>query len=202
MHELEKKYCITYDSWQRYYKVHTQDGDVRFYKDENGLPYIDLENLEEDAVALLVQTGSEEAATALVQAVRQNYNRYTQKEVQEAKEARLAMGLIGNPSKNNLKGMVRNTMIPNCPVTTTVITFTRTILGPDLASVRGKIVQWAPAPVVARLCGSAKGVIKRNKTVTLAAYVLFLDGVAFLLTVSRNIKLLTAEHVAICTAKR
>ena len=39
--------------------VHTQDGPVKFYKDENGLPYyIDLEDSEEDAAALLVQTGS------------------------------------------------------------------------------------------------------------------------------------------------
>jgi hypothetical protein len=58
------------------------------------------------------------------------------------------MGLIGNPSKNNFKGMVSNNMITNCPVTTTTITNARTIFGPDLASVRGKTVQWTPAPVV------------------------------------------------------
>ena len=58
IHELEKKYGITYDSCQGCYKVHTQDRGVRFYKDENGLPYIDLEDSEEDAAALLVQTGS------------------------------------------------------------------------------------------------------------------------------------------------
>jgi hypothetical protein len=46
-----------------------------------------------------------------------------------------------------------------------------------------------------------KGVIERNKTVTLAANVFFVDGIAFLLTVSRNIKFITAEHVASCTAK-
>jgi hypothetical protein len=67
MNELEKKYPITYDSWEWYYVVHTQDGPVKFYKDENGLPYIDLKDSEEDAAMLLVQMGSEEAASALVQ---------------------------------------------------------------------------------------------------------------------------------------
>ncbi len=40
---------------------------MRFYKDENGLPYIDLEESSEEEAALLVQTGSKEAANAFVQ---------------------------------------------------------------------------------------------------------------------------------------
>ena len=54
MNELEKKYRITYDSWEGYYVVHTQDGPVKFHKNENGLPYIDLEDSEEHAATLLV----------------------------------------------------------------------------------------------------------------------------------------------------
>ncbi len=67
MSELEKRYRITYDSWQGYYVVHTKNEEVRFYKDENGLPYINLKDLSEDAVALLVQTGSKEAVKVLIQ---------------------------------------------------------------------------------------------------------------------------------------
>jgi hypothetical protein len=66
MNELEKRYCITYDSWQGYYAVHTKNGEVIFYKDKNGLPYIDLKDLSEDAAALLVQTRSKEAAKVLM----------------------------------------------------------------------------------------------------------------------------------------
>ena len=58
------------------------------------------------------------------------------------------MGLIGNPSENDFKGLVSNNMITNCPATTTAITNPRNIFGKDLASVRGKTVRWAPAPVV------------------------------------------------------
>ncbi len=53
---------------------------------------------------LLVQMGSEEAASAFVQTVRQNYKGFTKKEVLQAKEARRAKGLIRNPSENNFKG--------------------------------------------------------------------------------------------------
>jgi hypothetical protein len=56
-----------------YYVVHTASGEVRFHKDENGLPYIDLEESSKDAAALLVQTGLDKTATTFVQTVRQNY---------------------------------------------------------------------------------------------------------------------------------
>ncbi len=53
MHKLEKLYRITYDSWEGHYIVHTPRGAVKFYKDEQGLPYIDLEASNEAAVMLL-----------------------------------------------------------------------------------------------------------------------------------------------------
>jgi hypothetical protein len=87
MNELEKKYPITYGSWQGYYAMHTTNGEVQFYKDKNGLPCINLEELLEDAAAMLVQTDLEEVATALVQTVHQNFEGFTKQEVLEAKEA-------------------------------------------------------------------------------------------------------------------
>ncbi len=48
---------ITYDSWQGYYIVHTSRGEVRFYKDEHGLPYINLEGLSQEATTMLMQIG-------------------------------------------------------------------------------------------------------------------------------------------------
>ena len=45
MNKLEKKYRVIYGSWDGYYNVHNSGGFVRFYKDENGLPYIDLYEL-------------------------------------------------------------------------------------------------------------------------------------------------------------
>jgi hypothetical protein len=45
MHELEKMYMNTYDSWEGFYVVHTPRGEVYFHKDIQGLPYIDLTEL-------------------------------------------------------------------------------------------------------------------------------------------------------------
>ncbi len=77
MNELKKKYRITYDSWEGYYVMHTANGEVQFHKDENGLPYIDLGESSEDAAAMLMQTGLEDATHAFVQTVRHNHKGYT-----------------------------------------------------------------------------------------------------------------------------
>jgi hypothetical protein len=55
MHEHKLLYGITYDSWEGYYIVHTPKGEVRFYKDEQGLPYLDLEESSEGGALLLMQ---------------------------------------------------------------------------------------------------------------------------------------------------
>ncbi len=89
MHKLEKHYRITYDSWEGYYVVHTTRGEVRFYKDEQGLPFIDLKESNQGAAMMLLQRGvksykvveGKEEATMLVQTVRGNYEGYTKQEM-------------------------------------------------------------------------------------------------------------------------
>jgi hypothetical protein len=43
MHKLERLYRIIYDNWDGYYVIHTPQGEVRFHKDKQGLPYINLD---------------------------------------------------------------------------------------------------------------------------------------------------------------
>jgi hypothetical protein len=63
------------------------------------------------------------------------------------------------------------------------------------------MVRHTPAPVVADYMAVRKEIVERNKIVTLVADVFFVDGAAFLLTVSWQIKFITAEYVAARTAK-
>ncbi len=43
--------------------------------------------------------------------------------------------------------------------------------------------------------------VETNKVITMAANVFFVDGTAFLLTMSQQIKFITAEHVPVRRAK-
>ena len=122
MHELEKKYRITYDSWEGHYVVHTPKGEVKFHKDEQGLPYIELNGVGgHEAAVLLLQDiqGGHVAKTGIgivhVQTVQGNYEGHTKKDVMQAKEALCAQAMIRNPSKKDFKGMVSGSMIKTAP---------------------------------------------------------------------------------------
>ncbi len=127
--------------------VHTPRGDVCFYKDKQGLPYIDLDGSAHEAATMLMQLGMGQHATfdqsaasktkhtILVETVQANYEGYMKKDVMKVKEARWAQAIMGNPSKKDYKGVVSNHLISNCPVTHTNITNPWAMFGPDLPSV-------------------------------------------------------------------
>jgi hypothetical protein len=91
--------------------------------------------------------------------------------------------MIGNPSKGDFKSMVSGNLIKNCPVMTADITNARAIIGPDLASIRGKTVRRTPAPVVADYVAVPCALVEQNKVVTIAADIFFVDGTEFLIMV-------------------
>jgi hypothetical protein len=74
------------------------------------------------------------------------------------------------------------------------------MFGPDLASIRGKTVQRMPAPVVADYVAIPQQLVDANQAATLAADMFFVDGIAFLITVSRRIKFVTTKHLPVRTA--
>jgi hypothetical protein len=146
MHELECLYRITYDSWDGYYVVHTPRGEVKFHKDEQGLPYINLDESDEEAAVLLIQMIEQQdnenkdgtkKEVMLVQTVGNNYEGFMKQEVIKVREAREAQAMLGNPSKKDFQGLVSGNLIPNCPIARANTSNTRKKFGPDLASIRG-----------------------------------------------------------------
>jgi hypothetical protein len=84
MHELEQQYMILYDSWEGYYSVLMPRGVVKFCKDEQGLPYVDLDGSSQEAATMLMQViqtqGAQECAeegTMHMQTVQGNFKGYT-----------------------------------------------------------------------------------------------------------------------------
>jgi hypothetical protein len=63
-------------------------------------------------------------------------------------------------------------------------------------------VRWMPALVVADYVVVPRLLVEQNKVVTMAADVFFVDGMAFIITVLRRIKFITAEHVPVQTATK
>ena len=115
MHELEKLYRITHNSWEGFYVVHTPRGEVHFHKDEQGLQYIDLAKSCHEATRMRMQLAeikesddnkTTQVGSSFVQTVCRNYEGYTKRELLRAKKARQGQALLGNPSKKDYQGMV------------------------------------------------------------------------------------------------
>ena len=189
--ELIKICRVTFDSDKSdQFVVHTEEGPVSLRNNEVGMPYIDLEKSDERAALCFVQT------------VRDRYEGFTKREVKEAMAARETQAMIGHPPDRAFKDMVRDNMIPDCPVTLTAIDNANKIWGPNLAGLRGRRTRKKPDHVAIEYTNIPQSIVDRFKHVILSADVMFVNGVPFVVSASRGINLLTAEFTASRTAKR
>jgi hypothetical protein len=80
----------------------------------------------------------------LVNTVRGNFEGYTRKEIERAREARRIQGMIANPTERELSAMVREKLLANCPVTVQDVNNAHHIYSCDLANIRGKTTRRKP----------------------------------------------------------
>ena len=74
----------------------------------------------------------------MLQTVRQNYEGYTKREVEEAKQARKTQAMMAHPTDVVFTEMVRNKVIKNSPVKPIHATNAIRIYSPELAGGRGR----------------------------------------------------------------
>jgi hypothetical protein len=145
-------------------------------------------------------------AQMLVQTVQGNYEGYTKREVLKPNKVHHAQAMLGNPSKKDYNEMVSNNLIANCPIFPTDVSNAQAILGQDLASIQGKTIWRTPAPVVADYMAVPCSLVDANQVMMLAAYVFFVSGTAFLLTVPQRIKFVCCElyqgTLDVCTVNK
>jgi hypothetical protein len=92
-------------------------------------------------------------------------------------------------------------MIANCDVTESAVKNAHAIFGPNLAGVRGRTVRIAPESVRVDHIQIPWVILDRHRIVTLTVDCMFVNGVPFLVSASRGLILLTAEHTPSRTAK-
>ena len=86
-------------------------------------------------------------------------------------------------------------MIPNCPVTPEYIKNSNTIFGPDVTSLKGEMVRWKPNPVVVNYIKIPKEILQLQKTVSVAADIMFVNEMEFLARISIHMKFTTVQYL-------
>ena len=132
----------------------------------------------------------------VLKTVRRNFEGWTKREVKEAKSARTLQSRVGNMCDAKLKQMVSVNDLKNAPIHPQHVTNATRIFGPNTDALEGKTVR-RPSPRV-----HEDGVVnipddfhRLHHFVTLVADVFFVDGVVFLMTLSRRIRLTTVDHI-------
>jgi hypothetical protein len=185
--QVKRKFPIAYDSKNvNEFHVVKPEKYVLFKESKSGLYYHDTTN------RAFIMLNADKMA---VDTVRNNREGFTDRAYERAKGERKALGLVGYPSPKDFKHMVSSNMIKNRPVTYINITNANKIFGPDLATLKGKTVRITPPPVMIDYVQIPKEIMSLSRNVILAIDIMFVNGLPFMVSISRKIKFTTVEYL-------
>ena len=85
------------------------------------------------------------------------------------------------------------THLRDCPVKRADIAVAKDIFGPNLGALKGKTAWWPNPHVAMGVDGVPPEIIKAHHSIVLTMDLMFINKVAFLVTISRNLKFGTVE---------
>jgi hypothetical protein len=194
---LEKIWPVFYHSAKGMnpgqFVINADAGDVVICNNQKGMTHLNLKEVEAEVALCLIQDA--------FQTIRGKMEGFTKQEDEEAKAARKAQGMLGHPTNRKFLGMVRSNVIANCDVTESAVKNAHAIFGPNLTRVRGRMVRIASESVRVDHIQILRVILDRHRIVTLTVDCMFVNGVPFLVSTSRGLNLLTAEHTPSQTMK-
>ena len=181
--KIAKKYPICFNGRKdNAFLVYGDNNVVRFAHSKHGLYYHD--------------TAANKENVQLVQTVKSNEAQFTKRQVDQARLARQLYSLLGRPSHEAFVNFVRNNSLKNCPIDVTDANRSIQIYGPDIPALRGKSVREQPGHVTTpEISPVPPDILLNHSKIHLCIDVYFVNNIAFLVTISRHIKLRTVDHL-------
>jgi hypothetical protein len=160
------------------------DGSVRNFKQsDEGLFYLDT-NLN-----------ARNGGTMLITTVADNQYKYSNRDYSRASLARKIQRIIGRPSTQQFLYILRHNLLPNCPIQPRDVVAADDIFGPDMGSLKGKQVRENPDPVETIITEIPTTLYERYRNVTIAIDIMYVNKIAFFVTISRDIRFATSEMI-------
>ena len=138
----------------------------------------------------------------MLETVQKNLEGYTKREVKKAILACEAQAMVAHPPDDKFKQMVSHENLRNCSVKVKDITNARALFGLNRSRLKGGTVRQNPERVDPVYTAIPRDFYELHRFETLTADVMFVNGIPFLVTLSRKIKMLTAEYLPSRTAKQ
>ena len=120
--------------------------------------------------------------------IQENAKFLTSKEIARAREAKKLLQALGYPSLVDLKTIIKTNSIRDNPVTESDVKLMERLFGPDIPSVKGKTTRRRPHKIVSDVVSIPMELRDAQHNVCLCIDVMFVNGMPFLTSISKNIK--------------
>ena len=170
-------------------------------KTKDGGDYFTLTHLPTNKTIKFVRIGNHYAykpsitAVGLVQTVEDNKKLFSKAQVDRADKARNLMKTLMMPTVKTLKRAILTNQIQNCPVTDTDCDVAIQIYGKDIASLKGKSTRSRPTPAEHDVVSIPKRLLYLHKNVHLFMDIMYVNGLPFLMTISKHLYYRTATYL-------
>ena len=180
--ELVDKHRITFDSSvENAFLVHQPDKIVKFERTPEGLYTY---RVDKDYKKSLKEKGKSHLVTTLSE----NREGYTDRQFDRAKTARKLYHIVGTPTVENFKALLRMNTIHNCPVTVEDVKIAERIFGPDMSSLKGKSTRRKPKPVRKDLVEIPIEITEKHHDIELCMDTMFVNECGMLTVIDRSIR--------------
>jgi hypothetical protein len=137
----------------------------------------------------LKEDQKQDGTSSLISTVAENRKGYTLRQFERAKEARKLYHIVGTPTMNNFKSLLRMKIIQNCPVTVEDVNISEKRFGPDMSSLKGKSMMCKPKPVRSDLIEIPNEIITKHHDIDLCMNAMYVNECGMLTAIDQTIKL-------------
>ena len=176
-----KIYNVTFDSNKGdYFIVHRPSSfNLHFCRSKEGLYYYDTRHEQ----------------FSMVHTVTQNKELYSERQVNQAEQAKRTYAMIGHPSQKDFENIIKLNILPDCPITVNDIKIAGKIFGTEIGSLKGKTTRRKPQPVRTDNVFVPPELVKVHKDVILVIDIMLVNNLPFFTSISRNLKFSTIQFL-------
>jgi hypothetical protein len=139
--------------------------------------------------------GSIKEGVLMINTVADKASTYSKREYDRAREARKLQAAIGYPSLQDYTYLIENNLLRDCLLTVMDVRNAEDIFGPSVAALKGKMIRRGGTTVQGNIVRLPREIMERYRSITLCGDVMFVNGMAFFITVGKSIQFGTIENM-------
>jgi hypothetical protein len=109
--------------------------------------------------------------------------------------------MVGTPTIETFKTLLKMNAIRNFPVTTEDVNITKKIFGPNMSSLKGKLTRRKSTPVREDTVKIPEELIANNRELELCIDIMYINECRFMTTIDQMIRFRSAIQIENCTHK-